>query len=322
MNILIDKKLESFLANHSSIHVVYHWDADGICAAAQVAKKYTVEKFWPCGNELTEEIVENIIESMPEAVLILDVGGLSPEKLDILKDTCDILIVDHHSQKIPLEGYPIIYEKDPVSVMIYNKLDGEEWIACCGARGDKTDDYCKKLFPKCNLALSRKVMGLLNAGKNFAGLDGAITALNAMISSQSIQDIIFKKNEWAKTLSDYDKQISVITSELINNHIKTAEIYRNEKILFYDLKNDVDLGSRIASILRWKYKQFIVFIYNSNLSPTPISMRTSRKDINLVDLLRKTELNNCGGHPDACGAKADIGQVISVKGKLLELLRE
>ncbi|MDP6627402.1 MAG: DHH family phosphoesterase, partial [Methanopyri archaeon] len=61
-------------------------------------------------------------------------------------------------------------------------------------------------------------------------------------------------------------------------------------------------------------------VYNTSIEPVPLSARTTRKDINLVELLTGAGFSSCGGHPDAVGGITTAEELDVVTKRLTELL--
>ncbi|MDP7079782.1 MAG: hypothetical protein QF415_07830 [Candidatus Undinarchaeales archaeon] len=313
-------ELRSFLDAGGPLVVVYHWDADGICAAALVGHETDVDLFVPCGNQLDDEVAEEVLEANPDRVLVVDVGGLQPGAMAYLACSADVLVVDHHQRDAPPDGIAFIQRKEPVSLAVHRLLGGPAWIACAGTRGDKGEDYCRRAFPRGDLRLARSIMGMLNSGKNLKGRDGARVALDALRSASSPREMAEGRTPGARTLKGYDRTIEQETRRLISDVKKNGDKHEDQRLMFYDIHSDLNLSSRVSSILRWRMKGWIILVYNTSLEPVPLSARTTRKDINLVELLTEAGFSSCGGHPDAVGGITSTEELDVVTKRLTELL--
>lgn len=317
---MIGPELSTFLGRSGRLIVVYHWDADGICSAALVGSRVRPDGCVPCGNELDEAVAEEALSSDPDRVLVLDVGGLAPGPLANLACSADVMVVDHHHRSEPPEGVAFLRCDEPVSLALHRALGGPDWIAAVGTRGDKDEDYCRSAFPSADLRSSRVVMGMLNAGKNLKGREGARLALDALLEARSLADLAEGRTGGARTLKGFDGEIERETRHLIAGYERTARRHTAERLVFYDIRSPLNLSSRVSSILRWKAEGWIVFVCNSEIEPVPISVRTTRRDINLVELLAGAGLTSCGGHPDACGGTVPASGLEPAVSRLVSLL--
>lgn len=306
--------IKEFLLKSEGLVVVYHWDADGICSAAQIGKFCRVKGYVPSQNDLEEDVIQEVKSLNPKDVVIVDVGGLSEKYINILENLSNLLIIDHHNRSSDnikaRESY--IHSDTPVSYYIF-KIIGDnnlKWIACTGTRGDKADRYCQDLFGNdIDIKKCRRAMGHLNAGKNYYGRKGAKIALKAVLISESPEDIYLGRNSYSAKLLEADRKIYVQTKQILSEFEKNAVICQDKKTVVFDIKNRLNLGSRISSILRWKLQGFFIVVINTQLNPVPVSIRISDNSKNILDVLKRTGFENYGGHADACGLKLEPNTV-------------
>jgi single-stranded-DNA-specific exonuclease len=142
------------IRSHDYIQVFSHYDADGLSAAAIIAKtllragkEFRITVF----PTLNDEYMEKIRKTPAECILITDLGASYIKELDAMK--CDIIVLDHHATDGRAEricyANPHLYGIDgmtsgcgaTMAFLFSLQMDDKNWdlvqIAMAGIAGDR-----------------------------------------------------------------------------------------------------------------------------------------------------------------------------------------
>jgi hypothetical protein len=272
--------------------------------------------------KITKSNFSHLVESYdPDKVFILDVPVVEQDFIDDIK--VPIIWVDHHD---PLKRENIKYINPrindpganyPTSLICYNTVKGDLWIAMVGIVGDwtlpkdlalKFNKKYPKLLPKKadkpEKALFDTELGKLIKIISFAlkgGTNDVVKCIKVMTRINDPYEILEQKTAQGKFIyKKYDK-INKNYEDLLKDAIKGKDkskllkfIYPGDKMSFTkDLSNE----------LLFRYPKKIILIAREKDGEFKCSLRSS--GITIKDIVKKAliGLNGYGGgHEHACGS--------------------
>ncbi len=275
-------KLVRKTAGNGRIHVVGHYDADGITSASimtQALRRMGAEFVVSIEKRLTEKVVKRLNHEKTDLVVFVDLGSGYMELVEKVK--AKTIVLDHHQpSKVWTDGVihvnPIPVKKElsgaGVTYLLAEELDKNNIdlldLAVVGAIGDRQIDkgLNKKLLEKAvSLSIVTKEKGLRMFGRMsrplhtalvysmdpfIPGVTGSESGAVQFLSELGIE--LKKDGEW-RTLSDLGKEekkklISAVIMERIRNGHKEAEDVLGD-VLVLDRPEELSNAREFATIL-------------------------------------------------------------------------
>lgn len=309
-----------------------HQDADGICAAALMLKFFPdFECVIREGPRVEHEMVEEIIEKAPKAMVFLDLPvDQEAEKIEQIKKALpetSILIIDHHIPEKDLSNDRVLHINPmfreniylPASYLVYQILEDMRievkkyiWISCIGVIGDYGLEDCKPFLDRCrklyhDLMFGHPLMSKLGQGAQLVsaaitlkGAHGAQKALKSLVGADDFDDFALNREivEWFDVVR---KEINRILLDFDEHKEEDKE----KGIIMYELKSRLNISSVISTILAQQNQDEIIVIRKRTLKGEwKLSMRDQKGRVNLGQLTKKAVkgIGTGGGHEKAAGA--------------------
>lgn len=313
--------------------LVYHADADGMCSAALVLRKFQKPQKFDVipreGPAIDDTFIDELAFDKPKSILSLDLPvDQEWKKMKKLKQElkhAEIVVIDHHVPDKNLNPLGILhinpmFAQDiyiPTSNLVYGilqKLYGgmEEhvWIAAMGIIADygfreckKTLEACKKLYPRLlekEPPESRLAEGgeLLEAAITVRGVKAANRVLSMLAKASGYE-------EFAKSaqLRKWKETVDAEVARLMKDFSKEKEEHK-PNLVIYELKTKLNITSTISNALAKKYPNKIIIVAKRQPDFMNISMRHGSAGVSMRNLakLASKGIGSGGGHPTAAGA--------------------
>ena len=309
-----------------------HRDADGICAGALLLKFFPdFECVIREGPRIEHELVEEIIEKAPKAIVFLDLPvDQEYEKIKTIEKELPgtkILIVDHHIPEKNLGNgntihiNPMFREKIylPASYLVYQimedmKLEAKKyiWIGAIGVIGDYGFEDCSEFLDRCRKVYPELLFGhplmskmgrgaqLISAAITLKGLFGANKAMKALLGADDFDDFAMDR----EIISWFDavrKEINRILLDFDEN----KEEYKEKGVIIYKLKSRLNIASVISTILAQQNQEDVIIIRKKTpKGEWKLSLRDQKGRVNLGRLVKESVkgIGSGGGHEKAAGA--------------------
>ncbi len=346
------EKVDAFLEGikkEDALAIIYHPDADGVCAAAIFAKLIVKRRSrfiaFNQGDEIeiTSKTVSRVAGEGCTHVLILDMNvDSNPEKYSMLEEKVKhALIIDHHIMKKNLESSKTTHlnismvdkkpESYPTSKIVYDLLSELDsgikkysWLAAVGIVGDSAqrrwDSFLEEIYLQHRITMDEIRKAVLTIELNRAlGYDKIDACLNDLIVSDSLKEFLE---------SESYERIGTLESEFDNTLEQIFET-RDEQgdVVFLELNTEYNIKSLVANYVSTEYfpdKTVVVMWPEENW--LHISLRRQDGKISMDELIRKAikELGEGkgGGHVPAAGGKVPLSKKDEFKKVLKQLNSE
>ncbi len=336
-------KFINSIKSKDKVAIVYGHDNDSVCSAAIIYKLlkniYKIESnliVSGLNSAVTTDVLETIKKIEPSQVIIVDISDVSVNILTKLRNISQVMIIDHHAPK----GYvkityvnPRVFDKEiylPATYLcykIYEKfLDAKEilWIAGVGTLSDMGLKNCNDLFESIKLenkelvgnnenideilfdnSLLGKLSKIFDSARVVNGVEGSVSALNALIKAKNYQAVL--KGEYG---AKYLLKLHVVSEKEFNRLIKDFEKKKKriKKIILYEVKSKYNMKSPLATYLAKNLTNEVLVIYQKSGKYIDASFR--RGKVCIVDLnqlasnsVKNIPDSNGGGHIQAAGCR-------------------
>ncbi|MBU5536969.1 MAG: DHH family phosphoesterase [Candidatus Aenigmatarchaeota archaeon] len=325
------------------VSIIHGHDNDSICSAAIIYRLlktiYKIESnlvVSGSNSSVTEDVLDKIKKLKPNYVIIVDISDVNVSILTELRNTSQVMIIDHHVPK----GYvlityvnPRVFNKEiylPTTYLcykIYEKyLDTKEilWIAGIGTLSDMGLKNCNDLFEniKSNKkelvdnnqnideilfdnSLLGKLAKIFDSARVVNGVEGSVAALDILIKAKNYHEVL-KGKSGAKKLLEW---FSVADKEF-NRLIKDFEKKKKQikKIILYEVKSRYNMKSPLATYLAKRLTSEILVIYQKSGKYIDVSFRRGKVcivDLNelAINTIKDIPDSNGGGHTQAAGCR-------------------
>lgn len=322
----------------SPILIVYHRDADGVCAAALLSKALRKLgknrlNFLPSDQEttsVTNDLMYKILEKKPDYVIFVDLSvDQNPNTLALIKQKlmARMLVIDHHPAQTDLNGLGIMHLNShfaepeaylPASYLIYNickpfGIEDYDWVALVGIAGDHGIETCWDFvtnFMKRNRITMTakkiyssdfmKAANMIDAAKAFGKIEIALEVFdNASLLEQTMHSA-----ELLKMLA----QVQNLVQTHADKFEKEADFNKPANTAFYRFKDYLQVESMIANTVSQKYPRTSVAVCREYENKIRCSFRNSggTQDVGKIVKMSVIGLSATGGgHPQAAGATLD-----------------
>lgn len=330
-----------------SVVIVHDDDCDGICSAAifitllkrlgsKKVKNFSLEPNF----SLTLKVVKEILREKPFVVIFLDVPSVEKDLLKFLKKI-KVIVLDHHPpQKYPkrviysnprLFDYSAYLPTSCLSYYVWKKFfDGNKilWISAIGTLADWGVKGCKFLFRELKRkypelikteidqkrifedSLLGELCRLVDSLNIVEGKKGAERAARLLAECESFWDLIKGKGKYS-IFRNYNGKVEKEFSRILEDFRK--EKIEKEKVIFYVFESKFKLKSRLATLLKEKYRDKIVVIGQKSGKWIDLSLRVNYgKRIDLSEIMEKIKKKmkiSGGGHPKAAAARIPFNKV-------------
>ena len=317
--------------------MLFHRDADGICAVAMVLKFYSGLELVPRkGPVMDDKFVKELIGKKPEYIVFLDLPvdqewkRLKQMKKD-LKDT-EIIVMDHHIVEKDLNKLGMLHFNQkmggkfknmyiPASCLVFHSrmdrghdIEDLIWIAVIGIIGDYNYKDCMSTLKKCeelhpdsldinNVFGSRlsRLTDMISSLMTTKGLKGAQECLKLLKNADHYEELMGNK-KLIKAYNIVEKEIR----DIMNDFKRNGEHFPKKKLVIYHIKSKLNITSIIATKISEKHPDSVVIIRKESRIGWKVSMRNQSGKTNVGGLAKKaTEGNGSGGgHFKSAGALA------------------
>ncbi|MBI2542940.1 MAG: DHH family phosphoesterase [Candidatus Aenigmarchaeota archaeon] len=327
----------------SKVAIIHGHDNDSICSAAIMYKllkdhnkadvKTVISEF---NFAISESVLDDIRRMKPNYIIAVDLSDINVEILTELRNTGRVMIIDHHVPK----GYvkityvnPRVYDKNiyiPTTYLaykIYEKfLDPRNilWIAGIGVLSDMGMKNCDDLFDNikkmnkelvgdnANMdeilfekSLLGKLSHMFNSARVVGGIDGSVTALNALIKADGYQDVLNGNFTEAKKILGLQGLVVKELNRLLKDFEKRGK--KDKNLAVYEIKSKYNIKSLLASVLSKTVNSRVIVIYQKSGKYIDVSFRRGSSMVNLNEISNNSVKgmtdSNAGGHPVAAGAR-------------------
>jgi RecJ-like exonuclease len=216
------------------IHLIGHYDADGICSAAimAIALLNNNKKFHLIiSKDIKKDLIQHLIDCEPKLVIFVDIG--SGYLADIAALPCDIIVADHHELTTVWSGSDADRQLVHVNPELFNSpelagagvsyLIGRELtddrrlaqLALVGSIGD-CGDYSLELFIGPGISKDR---GLNLFGRFSRQLNTVLEAARFRNSIQLLSELGIDPRKTLAELNDAERQ--KLTDALVRERLAT-----------------------------------------------------------------------------------------------------
>jgi single-stranded DNA-specific DHH superfamily exonuclease len=313
-------KLGEMLGSEGDKLLVFHHDADGICAAAVVLRSYPKMKSMPLeGPGLDSKTVKEILSHNADVILFVDLPvDQEFESLMKIKKKADVVVIDHHIAERDLSRWGILHinpkmEKDvyiPASYMAYRLMDRlkmkpqpSKWIACVGVYGDYGMKDCAQFLSSCGLSADEMRNGaeLVAGAVTVHGLKGAAAALRCLLAAEDYTD--FSRNSQLKA---WRAEVNREFGDVMGRFDGGKELYPDAGLVVYEIKSRLNVTSAVSNRLSELLPDLVVMIKKKSSSENEwkLSLRCQSGRVNLGNIAKKCSggIGSGGGHVKAAGA--------------------
>jgi len=321
--------------------ILYDDDPDGLCSFLQVYKfignghGYIVKK----SPRITEEYLNKVEEYGPDKIIILDIVMVDQEFID--KVRVPIIWIDHHdpqNRSGVLYHNPRVKKSDnniPTSLLCYNALKKNLWIATAGAVSDWY--FPKTLAKKFSIKYPELLPDSIDNVEDalFGSKLGKLIRVLAFNLKGKSSDV-FKSVKILSRIEDPREILDRSTPQgkfIYNRYDKINKIYEHIKKQIFEVKPDngfviftysnssVSTTKELANEALYHFKDKIILVGRISSGDVKMSIRSSIKELPdaLQHALQGVE-GYGGGHEHACGAlvkEEDFNQfIINLKREL------
>jgi single-stranded DNA-specific DHH superfamily exonuclease len=319
-------KVRNWLGESGKKILVYHRDADGVCSAAILMKIFPEFESIPReGPIIDKKFFRYIISEKPKILLFLDIPA-DQEWEKILKfreslPDLKIMIIDHHVPEKDMNSDRVIHINPrflrselyiPASCVIYEllrkmKYDVESylWISLTGIIGDYGVKDCEWMFkefaktsetPRSRLF---KVSNIISSAITLKGFKGAEKALELLLKSEGYEDF-----EKSGQLKKWNTVVQGEVRRISNDFEKRKEVFKKERLIFYEIKSRMNITSIIATVTAEKHPNEIVIIRKKSGDFWKISLRYQAGKVSVGDFAKFASkgIGSGGGHIKSAGA--------------------
>lgn len=318
---LTDEQYKEIRTELESTHkplIFFDDDADGVAAFLLVYRfckegKGVVIKTTP---NITEAFLRKVEEYQPDKILVLDIAEMEQEFID--KAKTPVVWIDHHE---PVKRSSVKYfnprisnikDNLPTSVICYEAIKQDLWIAAIGAIGDwfipkfleeiikeypdliKKSDNAGELLHKTKIGILAKVFSFITKGKS----EDVMKCLKVLTRIESPYEILNQETSKGKFIYKRFEFINKKYEALLERAKRAAKkdylvfIYENANSFTGDLSNEL--------LYLFPKKHIIVGrIRNGELK---LSLRSSKAILPAMREALKSINGFGGGHENACGA--------------------
>jgi len=346
------KNAINFLKNiklKDNVILIFHNDTDGICSAVlmdtlldKLNKNERAFISQPMPTEKT--LIKNIQTYMPNKLIFLDLAvDQQYNILKILKQACEILVIDHHQitrnlNAVGIAHYNPRFENNEIyrscSYVTY-KICSQmglpknlNWIALLGAIGDYDLAFSQDLinevkddYPELNVNEPYKsIFGRLSDMITAANVTNSMSyeqIVKVLKNSKNPEGFISENEQILKAYQDVENEILSIMVDAENNSLT----YKN--LIIYNLNSKYRLRSQISTRLSEKYRDSVILVYEKIKNDIKISSRNQSKRVNVAEILSKATDGlkaSSGGHAAAAGATIKAGDWETFKERIINLL--
>jgi len=314
------EKLGGILEADGEKLLVYHHDADGICAAALLLKFFPKMRFAPLeGPRLDSKTLKNILSVGAETIIFADLPvDQEFESLMQLKKKAKLVVIDHHIAERDLSRWGILHinprlDKDvyaPTSYMVYRILEKLKkkpspfkWISCIGVYGDYGMKDCASFMKSCEISKDEMALGaeLLSSAVTIKGLSGAAAALKHIMAATDFTDFT-RSSELKSWKAAANKEFDAIMGRFDGG----KELYPDAGLVIYEIRSKLNLTSAVSNRLAEMLPDLVVMIKkkSSEGGEWKLSLRCQSGRVNLGKIVKKCTagIGSGGGHVKAAGA--------------------
>ncbi|MCK5016861.1 MAG: DHH family phosphoesterase, partial [Candidatus Peribacteraceae bacterium] len=279
-NVDLEKLHELFKSNGKKM-LFYHRDADGVCSAAIMLKFFPDFISMPReGPAIEDSFYDNIISENPSLIVFVDMPVDQEWKklLELKKDlpNINIVIIDHHIIEKDMnseDGFvhinPRFIDKEayiPAACVVYevmkrmdNDVEPVMWISITGIIGDYGFEDCDWMFKEhakiSNVTTDElaHVSNMISSAITLKGINGAQIALQSLLESNDCNGILESEKmiKWNKIVQE---EVKRITDDFEENKEKLDD----KKVIFYEIKSNMNITSIIATITAERYPDYVV----------------------------------------------------------------
>ena len=273
--------------------------------------------------DLSEALLNRVIEHNPDYIFILDKPVVSQDFLDQVN--VPVIWLDHHSivKRNNVKYYnPKLNdpnERSSTTYWAYKAVGGKLWIAAIGAVSDWTipdffEEFRKEypdlvgdkktppeLLYDTKFGKLCKIFSFLNKGK----LSIVKKNVRDVLKIESPYDILDKKTKEGKDIAEQTAKIEKEYDGILNKALKTKP--DGKLIIFTYSSRDLSLTSDLSNELLYKNEDKIIIVGREKDGELRMSLRSD--SINIKAILEKAlEEVDCygGGHLHACGANVKM----------------
>lgn len=310
-------------AADGQVVIVYHGDADGLCAGAIMlttlrclgATRVTMLSPGKGESPYAAEVRRRIRSYKPQWLIVVDMGSRDEA---IIPGT-DTLVIDHHQPEgfpegavlVSSHGHPPIAPSSLLSFILGStvaNLDQKLWLAVVGTVAD--------LGPSVDFSIIREglrrygrgniteTVALLNAAKRSAAHDVA-TALAVVERATSPADIARGRVAGVEKLRDYRQRVAAEVSRVA----RTRPVFA-DRVALLRFSSGAQVHPLVA--IRWarRLSNNIVIAANYGYLPGRVNFAMrSMLDVNLVDFLHNLGVTDVDGEFGYGHARATGGSV-------------
>lgn len=301
------------------IGIAYHGDADGVCAAAILVIAMKKLKNFPKYTIPLKGARDLKKLSACKTVFILD----SPYKkfFNVLKGR--VILFDHHVQ---LESAPktflVHYGKKPTCVLVYEELkkivdlDDVKWLVAIGSFADKAPCYQQSVLRYVSRSRLYFFISLISSAGSFGRAD---VAMNSLVEAAELGSPTFiGVTPNSKRLIGYKIAVERETGKLMHE-IKPEFV--GKRLVIYRINSKMHVQGYFAGMLKRAHRKHVISVINMGFDRAHIDFRTDAK-INMVEILKKCDLDDFGGHPQAAGCSISKRELENFIKKLKEQLEK
>ncbi|MCP3686322.1 MAG: hypothetical protein GY861_27070 [bacterium] len=298
-----------------------HDDPDGLASFLLLYRfckegKAIIVKATP---NIDDKYIRKVEEYCPDKIFVADIAIVQQEFIDTVKTP--IVWIDHHE---PLERYSVKYfnprveKKDdniPASVLCYNAVQQDLWIAMVGAVGDwyfpdfagefveKYPELLDKKIKDPETALFESKLGELCRVFSFVlkgKTEDALSCLRVLTRIESPSEILNQETSKGKFIYKRYKQVNDKYQKLLATAEKNA---KKSKLLVYTYSDTTSFTGDLANELLHKHPNRIILIGREKSGEIRMSIRSKKQTV--PKRLEKALIGvqgYGGGHEYACGA--------------------
>lgn len=301
----------------------FHDDSDGLASFLLLYRykkegKGIIVKSDPT---IDEKFIRKVQEYQPDKIFVLDLANLKQEFVDEVKKP--IIWIDHHFgdekiRNVKLFNPRLSDKKDssPVSIICYNVVKQDLWIAAAGTIGDwhltkETEEFSKQypeLLPKDikkpGKALFESQIGKISEIFNFV-LKGktqdAMTAVKVLTRIKEPEEILKQTTPQGKFIYKRYLFVREKYDELLNEAKK--QITKDKLFIFKYQESKMSFSGELSNEFLYKYPEKIIIVAREKSGEMKCSLRSA--SVKILKPLEKALVGingRGGGHEYACGA--------------------
>ena len=297
--------------------IIHHWDTDGICSAALIAK--VLQDEWtnctpPIGVFDFDTSVWKLIERA-EKIYVVDFNA--PDVVEkISKPT---VFIDHHvqrriSNKFVIQINPVIDGKyyPSASWVVSEYYNIWNHLSALGAIGDNRNVFATEFGEKVRTLLplpkadAIKIVELIDSNYVVMDRDGVEEAVKVVLNSEPKE--LLNNERWLKNLDLIKREVQRALNNLVVKQ-NCAEVV---------FKSNCNIISKVGRMLVWDMGFDLALVVNKDFNGLgQVYLRAKTDKINMLKMIEKLKSAgyNAGGKKDVLGVvcqKNELENVVSI----------